>query len=96
MRSVWFEEPVQVLQLVEEETAKLLPHSDEDSRDDNGSTCFAVSDDMYDISQHEESGSDSDSNYPPYFPKWEENTLSFMLESLSNHTSLFGLFWPNL
>ena len=36
-RSVWFEEPLQDLQLVEEETAKLLPISYEYSRYENGS-----------------------------------------------------------
>ena len=52
-RSVLFEEPLQDLQLVEEETAKRLHLSDEDSRDDNGSKCSDISYEMYDIIYHE-------------------------------------------
>ena len=41
------------MQLVEEETAKSLPLSDEDSRDENESMCSDISDIIYDISEHE-------------------------------------------
>ena len=63
--SVWFEEPLHDLQLVEEETAKLLPLPEEDSRDDTGSLCSDIFDNMYDINEHEESGSYSNTNYSP-------------------------------
>ena len=48
-----FKEPLQDLKLVEEETAKPLPLSDEDSGDENESLCYDISDDMYDINEHE-------------------------------------------
>ena len=41
-RSVRFEEPLQDLKLVEEETAKPLPLSDEDSGDGNESMCYDI------------------------------------------------------
>ena len=55
---VLFEEPLQDLQLVEEETAKPLPLSDEDSRDENESMRSDISDVMFDISEHKISGSE--------------------------------------
>ena len=51
-RSVWFEEPLQDLQLVEEETAKPLPLSDEDYRDENESMFSDIFYVMYDISDN--------------------------------------------
>ena len=48
--SVCFEEPLQDLKLVEEETAKLLPLSNEDSGDESESLCSDISDVMYEIS----------------------------------------------
>ena len=51
-RSVQFEESLQDLQQVEEEFAKLLRLSYEDSGDDNGSTCFDILDNMSDINEY--------------------------------------------
>ena len=55
-RSVRFEESLQDLKLVAEETAKLLPLSNEDSGDENESLCYNISDIIYDISDNEKSG----------------------------------------
>ena len=71
-RSVWFEEPLLDLQLVEEETSKLLPLMEEDSGDDTGSLCSDFYDVMFDINGNEGSGLDSYPNDPPQFPKWAE------------------------
>ena len=66
--SLRFEEPLQYLQLVEEETAKALPLSDEDYGDKNESICSDISYVIYDISEHEESGSELDLNDTTHLP----------------------------
>ena len=68
-RTVCFEEALQDLKLVEEETAKPLPLSDEDSGDENESSCSNVLDVIYYISENEISGSESYPNDPTHLPK---------------------------
>ena len=53
---------------MEEETAKALSLSDEDYGDKNESICSDLSYVMSDISEHEESGSESDLNDPTHLP----------------------------
>ena len=83
-RSVCFEEPLQDMKLVEEETAKSLPLSDEDSGDENESLCSNISDVMYDMSENDISGSESYPNEPTNLPKWAEKTLSFARSNIGN------------
>ena len=83
-RSVSFQEPLQDLQLVEEEIVKLLPLSNEDSRDENESICYDISNYMYYLSDNEELVSYSDPNDPPQIPKWEEKTLSYVKSNIGN------------
>ena len=52
-KSVHFEDPLHDLQLVEEETVKLLPLLDEDSGDDTEILCSGIFYITYDINEHE-------------------------------------------
>ena len=66
--SVRFEEPLQDVQLVEEETAEISSHSVDDSDDESGSVSYDILDLMFDISEHDISGSDSNPNVPTHLP----------------------------
>ena len=63
--SVRFEEPLHDVQLVEEETAKLLPLLEEYLGDDTKILCFDISDIISTINEHKELSSDSHPNEPP-------------------------------
>ena len=39
---------------------------------------------MYDINEHEISGSKSNNNDPTHLPKWEKKTLSFARSNIGN------------
>ena len=69
-RSVRFEEPLQDMKLVEEETTKPLPLSNEEFGDENEILCYDISDVMSNVGEHEISGSESDMNEPTHIPKW--------------------------
>ena len=75
-RSVLFEEPLQNVELIEEETTKISSHSTNDSDDENGSVSSDFLDMMSDINEKYISGSESDSNFPTHLPKWAKKTLS--------------------
>ena len=74
-RSVRFEEPLQDVELVEEETVEIPSCSTDHSNDDNGSEGSDISDLMSDISEHNISGSESYSNHPTHLPKWAKKSL---------------------
>ena len=76
-RSVCFEEPLQNVELVEEETVEISSRSADNSDDENGSVSSDISDLMSDISDHEISSSESYPNEPTNLPKWAEKTISF-------------------
>ena len=59
-RSVCFEEPLQEVELVEEETAEIPSCSADHSDDENGSEGSDISDLIYDISEHNISDSESE------------------------------------
>ena len=63
---------------MQEETAKPLPLSDEDSGDENESLCSHISDLMYDIIENEISGCESDLNDPTHLPKWADSLLRWV------------------
>ena len=75
-RRLHFEEPLQEVELVEEETVEIPSCSADHSDDENGSEGSDISDMIYDISEHNISGFESDSNVPTHLPKWAKNTLS--------------------
>ena len=52
-RSVRFEEPLQDVKLVEEETVEIPSHSVEDSGDENESVSSDISDLMFYINEHD-------------------------------------------
>ena len=83
--SVFFEEPLQDLKLIEEETAKPLPLSDEDSRDENESLCYDISYLMSDINEHGISCFESDLNEPTHLPKWAKKTLLRWVKHLKSY-----------
>ena len=83
-RSVCFEEPLQYLKLVEEETIELASLSAEDSRDENESVRYDISHMMYDISDYELSGYESYPNEPSHLPKWAKKTLSSVGSNVRN------------
>ena len=74
-RSVRFEEPLQDVELVKEETVEISSRSIDDFDDENGSMRYDFSDLMSDISENNISGSESDPNVPTHLPKWAEKTL---------------------
>ena len=57
-RNVRFEEPLQDVELVEEETAEISPHSTDDYDDENRSVSSDISYLMYDINENNISGSE--------------------------------------
>ena len=83
-RSVRFEEPLQDVELVKEETAEIPSRSADDSDDENGSVSSDISDLMSDISENNISGSESYSNVPTHFPKWATKTLSSARTNVGN------------
>ena len=52
LRSFHFEEPLQDVELVKEETVENSSRSVDDSDDENGSEGYEILDIMYDISEH--------------------------------------------
>ena len=83
-RSIRFEEPLQDVELVEEETAEITSRSANDSDDENGSESYDISDIMSDFSEHNISISESDSNAPTNLPKWAKKTLSSVRTNVGN------------
>ena len=83
-RSVRFEEPLQDVELVEEETAEIPSCSVDHSDDENGSEGSDILDIMSDISENNISGSESYSNHPTHLPKWAKKTLSFTRTNIGN------------
>ena len=83
-RSVCFEEPFQDVELVEEETAEIPSRSTDHYDDENGSEGSDISALMSDISEHNISGSESDSNHPTHLPKWAKKTLSSIGTNVRN------------
>ena len=69
-RSIRFEETLQDVELVEEETAEIPSRSDGDSDDENASVSSDISDMISDISEHDISGYESYPNVPTNLPKW--------------------------
>ena len=84
-RSVRFEEPLQDVELVEEETTKISSRSANDSYDENGSLSSDFSDMMSDINENNISYSKSYPNVPTHLPRWANNTLSFTGTNVGNH-----------
>ena len=76
LRSFHFEEPLQDVELVEEETVEIPSRSADHYDDDSGSESYDISYMMYYISENNILGSESDSNVPTHHPKWAKNTLS--------------------
>ena len=75
-RSVCFEEPLQDLKLVEEETAEIPSLFAEDYGDENESVRYDISDLMSNISENYISDSETYPNEPTHLPKWVEKTPS--------------------
>ena len=75
-RSVRFKEPLQYLELMEEETIEIPSPFAEVSRDENESVISDISNMMSDISENDILGSELDPNVPTHLPKWAEKTLS--------------------
>ena len=75
-RSVHFKEPLQDVELVEEETVEISSRSADDSDNENGSESSEISYLMSDISNNNISGFVSYPNAPTHLQKWDENTLS--------------------
>ena len=63
-RSVRFEETLQDMKLVEEETDEIPSRSTDDSDDENASVISDISDMISDIIENDISGSVSDPNFP--------------------------------
>ena len=74
--SVHFEEPLQDVELVEEETAEISSCSTDDCDDENGSVSYDFSDLIFYTIQNNISGFQLDPNFPTLLPKWVKNTLS--------------------
>jgi len=83
-RSLRFEEPLQEVELVEEETTEIPSCSAYHSDDENGSEGSDISDIIFYISEHNISGSKSDSNVPTHLPKWAKKTLSSVETNVGN------------
>ena len=82
-RSVRFEEPLQDLKLLEDETIEIPSLSAEDYGDENESMSYDILDMMYDISENEILCSESYLNDPTHLPKWEEISVSMNYKVLN-------------
>ena len=94
-RSVCFEEPLQDVELIEEETVEISSRSADDFDDEIGSVNYDILDLIYDISEHNTSGSKSDSNHPTHSqnrPKTYSPPLGQTLEILLIQEELSQIF----
>ena len=83
-RSVHFEEPLQQVELVKEETTEIPSCSADHSDDENESERSDISYLMSDISEHNISVSESYPNFPTHLTKWAKETLPSIGTNIGN------------
>ena len=83
-RSVCFEEPLQEVELVEENIVEIPSCSTDHLDNENGSEGSDIADLMSDISEKHISDSESDYDVSTHLPTWAKKTLSFFRTNIEN------------
>ena len=82
--SVRFEEPLQEVELVEENSVEIPSYFADHLGDESGSEGSDFDDMMFDISQKQISGSELDSEVQTHLPTWAKKTLPSVGENIEN------------